>query len=55
MHEHAQLSGRNQLQELAATTKEIGTCNSMLVKYSGAGPLWDIGSQQCPLIFMSLL
>ena len=33
MHEHAQLGGWNALQELAATTKEIGTCSSMLVEY----------------------
>jgi len=32
MHEHARLSGRNQLQELTATTKEIGTYSSILVK-----------------------
>ena len=33
MHEHAWLGGWNWLQELAVETKEIGTCNSMLVEY----------------------
>ena len=33
MHEHARLSGRNQLQESAATTKIIGTCSIMLVNH----------------------
>ena len=33
MHEHAWLSGRNRLQVLATTMKEIGTCNNMLVEH----------------------
>jgi len=31
--------------KLATTTKGIGTCNIMLVKYLGVGPLWDTGAQ----------
>ncbi len=30
---------------LAAIVKGIGTCNSMMVKHSGIGPLWDNGTQ----------
>ena len=44
MHEHAWMSGWNQLQEFA-TSKGIRKCRSVLVKYLGAGPLWDTGTQ----------
>ena len=30
---------------LATKIKGIGTCNSVLINHSGAGPLWDTGTQ----------
>ena len=30
---------------LAVAMNGIGTCNNMMVKHSGAGPLWDTGTQ----------